>query len=85
MAPETLVDYVAAHQNALWIFVVLLDLGVTLLLFRVFGKVGLYAVIVLNIMLSNLIGSTTPKDSPFESRKLMIFMGFSFFILSAVT
>ena len=56
MAPETLADFAGAHQNALWIFVVLLDLGVTLLLFKVFGKTGLYAVIVLNIMLSNLIG-----------------------------
>ena len=56
MALQTLVDFLGAHQNTLWIFVVMLDLGVTLLLFRVFGKTGLYAVIVLNIMLSNLIG-----------------------------
>ena len=56
MAPETLADFAGTHQNALWLFVVLLDLGVTLLLFKVFGKTGLYAVIVLNIMLSNLIG-----------------------------
>ena len=56
MAPESLVDFLGAHQNALWLFAVFLDLGVTLLLFKLFGKMGLYAVIVLNIMLSNLIG-----------------------------
>ena len=56
MALCTLVDCLGAHQNSLLIFVVMRDLGVTLLLFRVFGKTGLYAVIVLNIMLSNLIG-----------------------------
>jgi len=34
----------------------MLDLGMTLLLFRLFGKTGLYAVVVLDIMLCNLIG-----------------------------
>lgn len=56
MLPQTVVDAIAAHQNTLWLFTVVLDLGMTVLLYRIFGKTGLYAVIILNIMISNMIG-----------------------------
>ncbi len=56
MMPQWLETLLAAHQNALWFITVLLDLGMTLVLFRVFGKTGLYAVVVLNIMLCNIVG-----------------------------
>lgn len=36
--------------------VVATDLSLTLILYRVFGKMGLYAIVVLNIMLSNIQG-----------------------------
>jgi uncharacterized integral membrane protein (TIGR00697 family) len=43
-------------QDGLWLFTVILDLFVTLLLYKLFGKKGLYAIIIFNIMLSNLQG-----------------------------
>ncbi len=43
-------------QDGLWLFTVILDLFVTLLLYKIFGKKGLYAIIIFNIMLSNLQG-----------------------------
>ncbi|MFP6584562.1 MAG: queuosine precursor transporter [Candidatus Hydrogenedentota bacterium] len=56
MFPEFIVEFFAQHQNSLWVATVGIDLGLTLLLYRLYGKQGLYAVIVLNIMLSNLQG-----------------------------
>jgi len=56
MLPAALSQSLADHQNLLWVMVVCLDLGLTLLLFRTFGKMGLYGVVVLNILLCNLIG-----------------------------
>lgn len=45
-----------SFQEGLWLFTVILDLFVTLLLYKLFGKKGLYAIIIFNIMLSNLQG-----------------------------
>lgn len=56
MFPETITEFFGAHQNTLWVATVCIDLALTLLLYRLYGKQGLYAVIVLNIMLSNLQG-----------------------------
>jgi queuosine precursor transporter len=56
MVPEALSEFLAAHQNTLWLLTVVLDLSMTLVLFKVFGKMGLYAVVVLDIMLCNLVG-----------------------------
>lgn len=56
LTPDWLVSFFSAHQNLLWLFTVVLDLSITLLLFRIFGKMGLYAVVVLNIMLCNIVG-----------------------------
>ena len=43
-------------QDGLWLLTVVIDLSITLLLYRLFGKMGLYAIVILNIMLSNLQG-----------------------------
>jgi len=56
MIPDFIAAFFAAHQNMLWVFTVCLDLAMTLVLFRLFGRQGLYAVIVLNIILMNLQG-----------------------------
>ena len=56
MIPEAMINFFSAHQDALWVFTVCIDLGMTLALFRMFGRQGLYAVIVLNIILMNLQG-----------------------------
>lgn len=56
MVPDFLAEFFFQHQNTLWFTTICVDLGLTLLLYRLYGKTGLYAVIVLNIMLSNLQG-----------------------------
>jgi len=56
MLPAFIMEFFAQHQNLLWIVVVAVDLFLTLLMYRFFGKMGLYAVVVLNIMLSNIQG-----------------------------
>jgi uncharacterized integral membrane protein (TIGR00697 family) len=56
MIPDVFVELLAANQSFLWILVVLLDLAFTVVMFRLFGKTGLYTVIVLNVMLCNIQG-----------------------------
>jgi uncharacterized integral membrane protein (TIGR00697 family) len=48
----------AQQQGLLWLAVVCGDLCITIAMYRLFGKTGLYAVVVLDIMLGNLIGGT---------------------------
>jgi uncharacterized integral membrane protein (TIGR00697 family) len=45
-----------ANQEALWLITVIYDLGLALLLYRFFGKYGLYVAVVLGIVLGNLQG-----------------------------
>ena len=43
-------------QESLWLITVVYDLGLALLLYRFFGKYGLYVAVVLGIVLGNLQG-----------------------------
>lgn len=45
-----------ANQEALWLITVIYDLGLALVLYRFFGKYGLYVAVVLGIVLGNLQG-----------------------------
>ena len=45
-----------ANQELLWLFTVVYDLGLAILLYRFFGKYGLYTAVVLGIILGNLQG-----------------------------
>lgn len=56
MIPQALADFFAQHQNTLWIVTVCIDLSMTLVMYRLFGRQGLYAVIVMNIILMNIQG-----------------------------
>ena len=56
MFPQTVVDFFAGNQELLWITTLFVDLGCTLLLYRLFGKVGLQVAITLAIVLANLQG-----------------------------
>ena len=47
MIPDTISAFFSQHQNLLWVGTVGIDLAMTLLLYRMFGKLGLYAAIVL--------------------------------------
>ncbi len=50
------VEFFSLHQDLLWLFTVAIDLAIALLLYKMFGKMGLYTVVILNVMLSNLQG-----------------------------
>jgi uncharacterized integral membrane protein (TIGR00697 family) len=56
MLPQNVIDFFVAYQDLLWLVTVAIDLAITLLLYRLFGKMGLYSIVILNIMLSNLQG-----------------------------
>ncbi len=56
MLPPAVAGFFEAHQSLLWVLTVAVDLSLTLLMFRLFGKQGLYAVICLNVLLCNLQG-----------------------------
>jgi len=50
------VDIFSLSQESLWLLTVVYDLGLALLLYKFFGKYGLYVAVVLGIVLGNLQG-----------------------------
>lgn len=56
MIPDSIAAFFAAHQEALWLTTLLVDLGGTVLLYRLFGKAGLQVAIATAIILANLQG-----------------------------
>lgn len=56
MFPQSIVDFYAANQELLWLTTLLVDLGCTVLLYRLFGKAGLQIAIATAIILANLQG-----------------------------
>ena len=73
MIPESVAAFFAAHQEVLWIVTLLLDLGFTLLLYRLFGKVGLQVAIATAIILANLQGPKLTIIAGFETSLGVIF------------
>lgn len=61
MIPDPLREFFANYQNLLWVLMVFADLGMTVAFYRLFGKLGLYMVVVLDIMLCNLVGPIITK------------------------
>ena len=56
MIPAEIHGFFQSNQDVLWLTTVLLDLALTVLMYRIFGRQGLLACIVLAILLSNLQG-----------------------------
>lgn len=56
MLTEYLAQIFASHQELLWLLTIALDLGFAILLYRLFGRQGLYASIVISLLLANLQG-----------------------------
>jgi len=54
--PQAIVDFYAANQELLWLTTLFVDLGSTVLLYRLFGKAGLQVAITTAIILANLQG-----------------------------
>ena len=56
MFPQAIIDFFAGNQELLWLTTLVVDLGFTLLLYRLFGKAGLQIAITTAIILANLQG-----------------------------
>ncbi len=56
MAIDPLSLFFAAHQEWLWFATIAVDLSFAVLLYRLFGRQGLYASIVIGLLLANLQG-----------------------------
>jgi uncharacterized integral membrane protein (TIGR00697 family) len=54
--PQVVVDFYSANQELLWLTTLFVDLGFTVLLYRLFGKAGLQVAIAVAIILANLQG-----------------------------
>ena len=63
-------------QESLWLITVVYDLGLALLLYRFFGKYGLYVAVVLGIVFGNLQGGKVRGliilGSPYKVRMVAI-------------
>lgn len=49
-------QWFANHQEWLWLITVIADLGFAVLCYRLFGRVGLYGVIIFSLLLANIMG-----------------------------
>jgi uncharacterized integral membrane protein (TIGR00697 family) len=56
MFPQSVVGFFSANQELLWLTTLVLDLGGTVMLYRLFGKAGLQVAIATAIILANLQG-----------------------------
>jgi uncharacterized integral membrane protein (TIGR00697 family) len=54
--PDSVQVFYQGHQDLLWLTTLVLDLGITILMYRLFGRDGLLGCIVLAILLANLQG-----------------------------
>lgn len=73
MLPSSLAQFFVSNQEILWIATVLLDLTGTLVLYRLFGKVGLQVAIATAIILANLQGPKLTSIFGFETTIGVIF------------
>jgi uncharacterized integral membrane protein (TIGR00697 family) len=49
-------EFFSQHQLLLWIITVFTDLGFAVLCYRLFGRTGLYGVIIFSLLLANIMG-----------------------------
>ena len=79
MIPETIAAFFHEYQDLLWLFTLTLDLSMTLLMYRLFGRLGLTAAIVLAILLANLQGPKLTVIMGLETSLGVIFYSSIFF------
>ena len=79
MIPNSIEAFFHANQNFLWLFTLTLDLSMTLLMYRLFGRLGLTAAIVLAILLANLHGPKLTVIMGMETSLGVIFYSSIFF------
>lgn len=79
MIPSSAAEFFYGNQEALWLVTLFLDLSLTLLMYRLFGRVGLTAAIVLAILLANLQGPKLTVIFGMETSLGVIFYSTIFF------
>ena len=79
MFPAGVVSFFAANQELLWLLTLVLDLGGTVLLYRLFGKAGLQVAIATAIILANLQGPKLTVIFGLETTLGVIFYSSIFF------
>ena len=79
MIPDSVASFFAQNQDLLWLFTLALDLSLTLLMYRLFGRLGLTAAIVLAILLANLQGPKLTVIMGMETSLGVIFYSSIFF------
>jgi hypothetical protein len=52
-------EFFSQHQLLLWILTVFTDLGFAVLCYRLFGRTGLYGVVIFSLLLANIMGPST--------------------------
>lgn len=72
-------QFYLGNQEALWLTTVLVDLGFTVLLYRLFGKAGLQVAIATSILLANLQGPKLTVIFGFQTSMGVIFYSSIFF------
>jgi uncharacterized integral membrane protein (TIGR00697 family) len=77
--PPPVADFFVANQDTLWLCTLFLDLGCTVLMYRLFGKQGLLAAVVLAILLANLQGPKLTVIFGFQTSLGVIFYSSIFF------
>lgn len=79
MFPQSVVSFYAANQELLWLTTLVLDLGGTVILYRLFGKAGLQVAIAVAIILANLQGPKLTVIFGMETSLGVIFYSSIFF------
>lgn len=79
MIPEFLQSFFLANQDLLWLTTLVLDLGLTILMYRLFGRDGLLGCIVLAILLANIQGPKLTIILGFQTSLGVIFYSGIFF------
>jgi uncharacterized integral membrane protein (TIGR00697 family) len=69
-----LIQELLTNQELLWVLTVVYDLGLAILLYRFFGKYGLYTAVVLGIVLGNLQGGKV-SELEFFGHSFTVSMG----------
>ena len=79
MIPQSIVAFFSANQELLWLLTLVLDLGGTIVLYRLFGKAGLQVAIATAIILANLQGPKLTIIFGYQTSLGVIFYSSIFF------
>jgi len=79
VVPDFIQVFFHSNQNLLWLCTLFLDLGLTILMYRLFGREGLLGCIVLAILLANLQGPKLTEILGFQTSLGVIFYSGIFF------